>query len=357
MGQPGNCGNGIRPYKFSLDDLKDVAKGSDKQMEKGCGYGDFDVTNEGNLREKGFGWPENGEFEYGGRGDNCNLCDGEYGCECNQTNHVPGKRGKVRRRQYKADPKECCLANMESKDKTKTIGDYTCDPTYRNPGNTECGNYYSDYCKESNNLFNPNCQALKNTNSSLYNILMTEKCNTNEHYKNNTCLAWCNEAESNSCTMLNSSNRCEEYQITEPECTLQKINEVQAKCLSYKLTESKIGAGTYACTLNGVKTLEDKCKEYNIDLGSCSQTAVEDELNRVFQAEQNDITRQQMAEQFNTAQTSLNEVLGIEKKPKPKPEDSEDYTMYIIIAIILIFLFMSFSGIVGVLLIGGEESE
>jgi hypothetical protein len=109
--------------------------------------------------------------------------------------------------------------------------------------------------------------------------------------------------------------------------------------------------------LNGIKTLEDKCKEYNIDLGSCSPTAVEDELNRVFQAEQNDITRQQMAEQFNTAQTSLNEVLGIEKKPKPKPEDSEDYTMYIIIAIILIFLFMSFSGIVGVLLIGGEESE
>jgi hypothetical protein len=351
MGQPGNCGNGIRPYRFSLDDLKDVAKGSDKQMEKGCAP---DAGGEGWLKNKGFGWPDNGEFEWGGLGSDCRLCDGEYGCECPNTNAIGGKRGKVKRRDYKADPRECCLANMEAKDKTKTIGDYTCDPTYRNPGNTDCGNYYRDYCKESNNLFNPNCQALSTKNEALYKDLMTDKCNTKENYTHEKCIVWCNEAASNSCHMLKAQNDCKKYQITEPDCTQTKINDLKTLCAKYKLEESDLGAGVYACNLNAIKTLEDECTKYNIQISSCTTNALEDEKNRVLKKEENDKTRSLMESQF---QRGLEEVLNIEKTKKNKNKDEEDYTMYIIITIILVCIFMSSSSIVSVLLTDMEVSE
>lgn len=356
MGQPGNCGNGIRPYKFSLDELKDLKVGDSKQMEKGCGYGDFDVTNEGNLKEKGFGWPENGEFEFGGRGDYCNLCDGEYGCECNDTNHVPGKRGKVKRRLFKADSKDCCLANMESKDKTKTIGNYTCDPLYRNPGGTECGNYYRDYCKESNNLFNPNCQALKNTNSSLYNQLMTEKCNTAEHYKSSMCMNWCT-TNSDSCTMLKTFDKCAQFKITDPDCTEQKVGEVQNLCKKYKIIESDVGdTGFYPCNLNGIKLLEDDCKNVGMKLDSCSPTALDLEKNRL----ELEKSRIQNAKQFEKTEKTISQVLGITDQPTttPAPSSGEDYTIYIIAIIIFIILSSSSSSIGGILVfMGGEEAK
>lgn len=352
----GKCGGDeTKPYKFTLDDLKDIDVGGFKEMPRGCAP---DAGAEGWLKRRGFDWPQNEEFEFGGLGNECGLCsevDSGYGCECSGGNAISGKRGKVKRRQFKADPKACCLANMESKDKTKTIGDYTCDPLYRNPGGTECGNYYRDYCKESNNLFNPKCQALKNTNSSIYNQLMTAKCNTKEHYKSPLCMDWCT-TNNESCTMLNTSNRCAQFQITDPDCTQQKINDTINTCKKYKIIQSDVGnLGEYGCNLNAIKTLEDECKQYNINLDSCSPVALEQAKNRDELAK----SREQNAQQFSAAQQNINKVLGIDESPSttPPPTSKEDYTMYIIAIILVCIFILSSSSIISFLFIGGEESE
>lgn len=354
----GKCGgDDTKPYKFSLNDLKDVKENEDKEMPKGCGPDTQE--NQEWLKKRGFGWPENGEFQWGGLGSGCGLCsdvgDG-YGCECHGGNAVVGKRGKVKRIAYKANTKDCCLANMEGKDKTYIINNqYTCHPDNRNPGHTNCSNIYRDYCKESNNLFNPNCQALKNTNSSLYNQLMTEKCNTAEHYKSSMCMNWCTN-NSDSCTMLKTFDKCAQFKITDPDCTEQKVGEVQNLCKKYKIIESDVGdTGFYPCNLNGIKLLEDDCKNVGMNLDSCSPTALDLEKNRL----ELEKSRMQNAKQFEKTEKTISQVLGITDQPTttPRPSSEEDYTIYIIAIIIFIILSSSFSGIGGILLFMGEEAE
>lgn len=136
----GTCSKGVYPGKFTLADLKDLTKGETKQMNKGCGplLADSSIagSNYDMLKKQGFGWPDNGEFEYGGVGDECNMCSliEGYGCECQGSGEkVVGKRGVVKRVAFKGDLTECCLANIERQDANKTIGDYTCDPEIENP--------------------------------------------------------------------------------------------------------------------------------------------------------------------------------------------------------------------------------
>lgn len=347
----GKCGGDeTKPYKFTLDDLKDLDIDKEKEMPRGCAPDAAGA--EGWLKKRGFDWPQNEEFEFSGLGSGCGLCsdiDGGYGCECSGGNAVVGKRGKIKRRQFKGNHKECCLANMESKGKTKIVGNFTCDPLYVNPGSTECGNYYIDYCKQSDNLFNSNCQALKNSNESLYNNLMGEKCNTTENYKSSTCLNWCTN-NSTSCTMLNNSNRCAEFQITDPECTEEKVNDTINQCKKYKIIQSDVGnLGEYSCNLNAIKTLEDECKQYNIDLDSCSPAALEQAKNRDELAQ----SREQNAQQFKNTQDNINKILGLEDSTTKKPEKKEDYTIYIIIMISIIIL-SSFSSISAFLFIRSQ---
>ena len=62
----GKCPGDSKPYKFSLSDLADISVDSSKQMENGCAP-HVDGTQGGSgyawLKHRGFGWPENGEFE------------------------------------------------------------------------------------------------------------------------------------------------------------------------------------------------------------------------------------------------------------------------------------------------------
>lgn len=349
MGNIGKCGE--RPYKFTLNDLKDVNIDDSKEMPKGCGPDTHE--NQEWLKKRGFGWPDNDEFQWGGLGGGCGLCsniDEGYGCECHGGDAIVGKRGRVKRIHYKADPKDCCLANMEGKDKNAIIGSYTCHPDNRNPGHTSCSNIYRDYCKESDNLFNPNCQALKNTNSSIYNQLMQEKCNTEEHYNSSMCRNWCSTNKS-LCTMLDTTNKCVQYKITDPECTEQKVSEVQNLCKTYKIIEGLDDLGYYPCNLNGIKLLEDNCKEVNIDLDSCSPTALDLEENRLELQK----TREQNAEQNERTEKTFNEFL--QPTTTPAPSSEEDYTIYIIAIIIFISLLFSFSSIGGILVfMSGEKA-
>ena len=62
----GKCGDeNTKPYKFTLDELADVAIDDTKEMIRGCGP-NADGTHETWLYNRGWGWPDNGEFEYYG---------------------------------------------------------------------------------------------------------------------------------------------------------------------------------------------------------------------------------------------------------------------------------------------------
>jgi hypothetical protein len=313
----GTCSKGVRPYEFSLKDLEDLRIGDTKQMDKGCGP-DLD-TNEKYLKDQGFKWPDNGEFEYGGRGGDCNMCSlvEGYGCECHGSGeYVGGKRGKVKRVEYKADPTECCFANVERKDAIKTIGNLTCDPKYRDPGGTDCTNIYSDYCKVGDRMMtDAKCKALENSNITLYNTLMKDKCNLDQFYQSTACIDWCKN-NSTQCTKLNTLQDCRKYGISVSDCTPQRVLEVETDCKKYGI-RSEQGLTVSQCSVAGIKAVTDQCKEYNI-LDICTANTLQDAIDNAVQAATLDVavkTQEQIQKNYDTTQQTISDILNLTEEP------------------------------------------
>jgi len=318
MGNENSCD--AQPYKFTLAELKDLAIQDGKQMEKGCGAA-IEGRTAGNceetLRSEGFGWPDNGEFDWGGMGSDCNLCTWNYGCECNQGGqYIGGKRGKVKRVAFKGDPTECCLANTSGKDSVKTIGDFTCDPKYRNPGGTDCVNVYADYCKVGNRMINdPKCKALESSSYTVFSNLMKDKCNLDDFYQTTECINWCNN-NSTQCNKLNTFQSCKEFGISINDCTPQKVLDVKTECQKYGI-RSEQGLAISQCSPASIKTLIDQCKEYNV-LDSCSPGALQDGIDNATRAEQLDITvktQEQIQTNYDTTQKTITDILNLTEEP------------------------------------------
>ena len=69
------------PTSMSLNDLKDLGKGDTKEQTTGCGAYPGNTT--GDLWDKGFRYPQNGEFEWDSDlGSDCWTCDWAWGEEC-----------------------------------------------------------------------------------------------------------------------------------------------------------------------------------------------------------------------------------------------------------------------------------
>ena len=361
----GTCSNGVRPYKFSLADLKDLRDGDTKQMDKGCGpsiEGTIPGSASDMLQIKGFGWPDNGEFEWGGLGDNCDLWDGEYGCECTSSGHIGGRRGKVKRKAFKADATECCLANVERQDANKIIGDYTCDPENRKPTSSGCTNVYSDYCKVGDRMLtDPKCSFLQNSNSTLYSQLMKETCNKDDYYMNSKCLDWCG-SNSTDCSRLNVYKDCKKYEIPANECTPQKVVDIRAECTKYGIT-SEQGLAIYKCSPAGINALIDECKINNV-FDTCSPTSIQDAIDNATRASQLEIqakTTQQIQENYDKTQQTIAGILNLTDQPTPTPEaqqfDIETITKFlkdnstIVIILVIILILLSSSSSVSLLLL------
>lgn len=145
MGQ--TCANGTRPGGISLADLQDLQIGASR-AGSGC------TANVGGVlpgsgyeyaKKTGFSFPDNGEFEWGGLGDTCRMCDGEWGCEC-AGSAVVGSKPTVKRVAYLADPATCCISNAV------TTGGKTCDPKYRDRNGAACKTSMMNYCAQGTNI-------------------------------------------------------------------------------------------------------------------------------------------------------------------------------------------------------------
>lgn len=134
---------GTRPVKVTLNDLASIPIG-----QRFTGTGCCPRTNK-TLQvcsSKGFSWPSNGEFEWGGGGAGCKLCSGEYGCECARS-AIGGVRPTVRRISYKGDATICCRTSY------KTQGNFTCDPAFNRPTNAACITSMYNYCEKDTRFF------------------------------------------------------------------------------------------------------------------------------------------------------------------------------------------------------------
>lgn len=373
----GNCNSSgaTRPYKFSLNELKHLRIGETEQMGKGCGpaiEGPSAGDNQDSLKIQGFGWPENDEFEYGGMGDNCGLCSNhpDYGCECHGGDAIGGRRGKVKRKAFKGDPTNCCFANIEIKDSQKIDGDFTCDPKYRDPGGTDCTNIYADYCKIGDRaITDDKCKKLGGSNITLFNTLMTDKCNLDEFYKTAECINWCKN-NSTQCNKLNTFQSCQEFGIDQSECTPQKVLDVKTDCQKYGI-RSEQGLAVSQCSPASIKALVDQCKEYNI-LDSCSPSGIQDAIDNATRAAQLEMqarTQEQIQQNYETTQKTIADILNLTEEPSeitPTAKSpvqnifdinniqqwiKDNYNTTIIIIVVIIFLIISSSSVSGLLLL------
>lgn len=335
----GTCGGDeTKPYKFSLQDLQDLKSGSTKDMPRGCGPS-IGGTQGGSaydwLVHRGFGWPDNGEFEWGGLGDGCNMCSdvvGGYGCECTGGGSISGSRGRVKRKAYLADATKCCFANF-NKDSVKTMDGKTCDPDHRNSTSSTCTNLYREHCKSGNNLVNDEkCTSLANSNSNLYNELMKPYCNANvDNALSTPCINWC-KSNSTECNVLNLKTDCIKYgycmddnpKLCSDKCTDASITALQASCKKYGL-DSEQGMRLYGCSDKAIKQFLDDCDEFDVSEETCTAVQLQNAKTNEFNKQQLKIaekSQQQSQENYKETQNTINEVLGL--APPPSAQGGND---------------------------------
>jgi hypothetical protein len=217
----------------------------------------------------------------------------------------------------------------------------------------ECGDRVN--CLDDTNLFHEECKF--RTDSS-YKTKLQEFCNRNDtNALSSGCINWC-RSNSTSCTRYNDLTDCTKYGITVGDCNRSKIDQTQTLCGKYKIIQSDVGGtGIYPCNINSIKELEKECKDYDINLDSCSPDSLENAKNRGLTIALQQEAEKKAAERYQSTQQSINQVLGITTQPTTTtpPPVTEDYTMYIIIAIIIIFLSMLSSSSCILLFMSGEE--
>ena len=237
------CSDQGQSRAFTLDELADLPIGNIREMGKGCGPGIDGLQGGGaydRLKGRGFSWPENGEFNWGGLGSPCSMCSDPingYGCDnCGGASTVGGNRGTVKRIAYTADPASCCRSNG-----SKIINGRTCDPRYRNYTNTDCDDPMLSYCGQGF-WGTPECrswaQEVIATGRTIPNVALSNYCSIGNNFSKPECQEWCgivrNRPNMRSACDSSSIKYCQNN-MTDPLCicsqpppTITKIQELMA---------------------------------------------------------------------------------------------------------------------------------
>jgi hypothetical protein len=341
------------PYNFSLDELQDLSIDDQKQQNHGCGP-DISGSQAGSwkdqLRDKGFGWPDNGEFNWGDMGDGCTMCAGvwDYGKECNSG--VGGRRPKVKRVAFNGNKDDCCWANHRGKDSTKTKDGKTCDPKYRDPNGNDCTSVYRPFCESGSRIVdNDWCKPFESSNSTLYNTLMKNYCNSSyDSAKHSRCIDWC-KSNSTQCTTLNTLTDCQKYGLKTNNCTSENVVKMQTLCKQYGL-ESEQGMRLYGCNADAISTFKKECSDNNVDLKACTPISLQDakvnNLNKQsLQLQQTAV--QQSQQNYNETQQMITNVINTDKintdKNNLQVSGDNSIIIFVIIAFILFLLLSSSS--------------
>ena len=223
----GTCSSTGMSRQFTLDELADLPVGGIREMGNGCGPGIEGTQGGGGydrLKSRGFGWPDNGEFNWGGLGSSCAMCSevgNGYGCDnCGGAQAIGGNRGTVKRIAYGADPGACCRSNG-----SKILNGKTCDPRYRNYTGTDCDDPMLTYCNP-NNWGTQECrawtQAVITSGRTVPNVALSNYCSLGNNFAKPECQEWCSIVRNNrsmrSACDASSINYCKNNP-TDPLCT------------------------------------------------------------------------------------------------------------------------------------------
>ena len=140
--------------KFSLTDLQNLGLNQTKDSSSGC-VPNF-PTSRSTAESNGFGYPNNGEFDYSDTGAPCNMCAFSYGDDsCTGAIGSPiiaGHRPAVIRKSFHGDPTNCC----QTGNLLDSSGN-TCDPIYQNSDN--CTTALTNYCNNTDNVSSAKCSG------------------------------------------------------------------------------------------------------------------------------------------------------------------------------------------------------
>jgi len=263
----------------------------------------------------------------------------------------------------------CCFANVERKGAATTI-EYglQCDSKNTDPGGTACTGVYDNYCKVGDRMITDSkCKKLQDSNITLFNTLMKDKCNLDEFYKTTECINWCKN-NSTDCNKLNTFQSCQEFGIGQSECTAQKVLDVKTDCQKYGI-RSEQGLAVSQCSPASIKALVDQCKEYKLD--SCSPGGIQDAIDNATRAAQLEMqarTQEQIQQNYETTQKTIADILNLTEEPSeitPTAKSpvqnifdinniqqwiKDNYNITIII-VVIIFLIISSSSVTGLLLL------
>ena len=192
----GTCSSTGYSQTFSLSDLQNLDVNTTREMGHGCGPnvgGTAGGSGYDFLTKRGFGFPNNGEFQWGGLGSSCSMCSGDYGCDnCTGTKAVSGRRGTVKRTAYLADPATCCTTQPGG----SLLDNKTCSPDYAasNYGNGKCNDPMASMCAQGTNIVsNANCVTWRNAvgpSNGQAQALMKSYCSKGDNLTNGTCQQW-----------------------------------------------------------------------------------------------------------------------------------------------------------------------
>lgn len=247
----GQCTSTGMSRAFTLDELKDLKVGETKEMGKGCGpavSGTQGGSCYSRLVGRGFSYPANGEFNWGGMGSTCAMCSEVtkgYGCDnCTGSNAIIGRRGTVKRISYLGDKAKCCYSG------TQVVDGKTCDPKYVNQyATTDCDEAMIAHCV-GDNIENNKCRQWISTSldnkRSTPNTNLKTYCSQGKNYAKAVCQEWVDktknisgfEGESDQSIIAYCTNNPTDANCTcmKPPSNVSKIEELMssAKVCWYK---------------------------------------------------------------------------------------------------------------------------
>lgn len=181
--------HGSYPIKETLESLYRIQNiGNAEESPQGCGNAGFI---EESLKRKGWEWPNNGEFQYGGQGSACKMCTktSDYGCDCTGADNILGYRGKIKRVAFKGDHTKCCINRNKFQD------GFTCDPRDLKYENGTCDDVMPKYCEVGDRSLNdPACITYMNTggnaNSGETLARMKAACSQGDNFTTPACQSY-----------------------------------------------------------------------------------------------------------------------------------------------------------------------
>ena len=326
----GKCGTYSKPV--TLAQLQDVALNEKYESPYGCGSN----LTAGNLGSKGFSWPANYEFEWGGQGNPCGVCSADYGCECHGEDAVVGSRGTVKRVAYLGNPTDCCEANIQGLNTAKTLGGKTCNPIYRNPQSTSCEIAYRNKCVGAN-ILNAECSKLADSNNALHTSLMRDYCASDT--QSEVCRNWCRTRAD--CTKLDNITDCGLFGL-QSDCSAADIASFELECQKRGFINNYgHNSGTYTCSKDGIEQIKVDCDSYGLTEGNCTSNGVNNA--KLIQMDESVIEESERLAESSISETKnlLAEILG----------GGGNFVTNNLMWIVLIIMFLIFSSVIVVMII------